>query len=1415
MEVSKLSRENLEDRVYELTSENTELKKQRLSQDEKMKRLATKILRLKSDMKKLQVGKPTKYTNDLEIVEDLKMKIAKQEQEISSLKQKLLLAKNATPEQNQNRSKSLKGYSFVEPRIDTGLPYKQGGVVTPGKKTPIRQKPPQFPQYGQSMLNNAKLEIEQLDQIVDQLKYQLQVVEEEKQDLLNRQQDLELGYENKLLSLREQLLEQQRTGISEDIDIINLQRKIKDYEDQLGDSDTKVLKVRNELTVCKKERDRAEDEASDLRTQVERLTAQLRASQNRADNSLLQSNQAHELSIALEEVEREREILKQENSRLIEDVFDIEKEKTYKQNERKLRDRIKQLEHRLERLQSTTQEALPEHDEIFDKYLIEKDRANELEHTVNKLELTNRELVIQLDRARELLEEEEKNRVREREARLAEEQESVTRDTGPKEPTPSVSKMLQLEVESEVGEDPAAEMRELQAEHANLVMELEKTNMLLDIQYKLKQDYQDEVAALTAKYDRARREFARREDETAKLLDVRNHKINKLELQLRDIAYGTKLVKIEPTSDSESPADYNISLERGQNVLEIHIGKLFLSQDTVLNPDEKIFVVLNFYHFETVITKVTGGMQPDFNTTSQNVVNVDDFFLKFLQTETASVYLYTCNGVEFRCIGACQLSFKEIVNQPSNSRVHGSLQLIGTSGETNGVVFANLEYYTRLKFPITHSLTLYKEKLKANTYLNSNTNQTDKVAEGVQRDNYNELKITVLNCSQLKSPTQPSPYVMYKFYTFEDHDTPIIDSSNSPQYNDIMTFPVTVDGHLHRYLTQATCHLYVFDDSQELDSLLGVVEVPLLPLAHGKDISGVFEISNRTLGGGAVGVMAVKMEWSMSYLPPSFLPDILTPDPADRGDRMYSCDVNTAQKLLPEHYEQISREQDEERRKEEIRRMEDLKRRDEAASRRREEEQRLQEEELIKEQKKESPFQHQVTFKIEEAGEREELTAETWEAPRTEFLSFRSVEEYERAVRKSREISQESEGSTNSNISLVQEAPKTMISGSRSDDVPRDKVDVITCDQVTRDEFDNVTRAQTVEVKAGVSEEEVSEEIEEEILTENSLSEQEISQKAGAEGENGKEGSSTSVTQLAPDDKPQVSRIKKLEQSILDESTDEDDVVLGTFEVTSTTPVPQHSGEDAEAEQPDTPAVQPTPFDTTFFEEEPSEDSLENLILPRGETAGADEDETLEQVTERMMSSDEDEMVVMASRDMMNTRDMSRTADSLDLGETVSSTPDPTPRPPPLVVIIHYLSFSPDAFFVVEGQVEQVFVEYKLLNVDPADTETPGSVKVTPNTKLNFNFRKTFYIERETEDWRLLKDIVNNSAEKKITFTVVSDPGEDTDAECSNLCRASVDLPVTEDIIEEELPLLGDINGETVGMLCVTIETMSAIRALT
>lgn len=47
---------------------------------------------------------------------------------------------------------------------------------------------------------------------------------------------------------------------------------------------------------------------------------------------------------------------------------------------------------------------------------------------------------------------------------------------------------------------------------------------------------------------------------------------------------------------------------------------------------------------------------------------------------------------------------------------------------------------------------------------------------------------------------QPSPYCVYKFFDFPDHDTSIINSSNSPEFNDLHTFPVTMAADLDGYL---------------------------------------------------------------------------------------------------------------------------------------------------------------------------------------------------------------------------------------------------------------------------------------------------------------------------------------------------------------------------------------------------------------------------------------------------------------------------------------------------------------------------------------------------------------------------------------------------------------------------------------
>jgi hypothetical protein len=47
---------------------------------------------------------------------------------------------------------------------------------------------------------------------------------------------------------------------------------------------------------------------------------------------------------------------------------------------------------------------------------------------------------------------------------------------------------------------------------------------------------------------------------------------------------------------------------------------------------------------------------------------------------------------------------------------------------------------------------------------------------------------------------QPSPYCVYKFYDFGDHDTNIVHNSNEPVFNDAKTFTVPMTEELDSYL---------------------------------------------------------------------------------------------------------------------------------------------------------------------------------------------------------------------------------------------------------------------------------------------------------------------------------------------------------------------------------------------------------------------------------------------------------------------------------------------------------------------------------------------------------------------------------------------------------------------------------------
>lgn len=107
---------------------------------------------------------------------------------------------------------------------------------------------------------------------------------------------------------------------------------------------------------------------------------------------------------------------------------------------------------------------------------------------------------------------------------------------------------------------------------------------------------------------------------------------------------------------------------------------------------------------------------------------------------------------------------------------------------------------------------------------------------------WNEFRVRIEGCAGLRSRwlgSQPSPYAMYQFFTFPDHDTVIIPSSNNPHFGDLRTFPLRVTPELHHYLLRESLWVYVFDDEDtEAENYLGKAQIPLLPLAHGRSVTG-------------------------------------------------------------------------------------------------------------------------------------------------------------------------------------------------------------------------------------------------------------------------------------------------------------------------------------------------------------------------------------------------------------------------------------------------------------------------------------------------------------------------------------------------------------------------------------------------
>ncbi|XP_006897157.1 PREDICTED: protein fantom isoform X2 [Elephantulus edwardii] len=884
--VSRVSREELEDRFLRLHDENIILKQHARKQEDKIKRMATKLIRLVNDKKRYERvgGVPKRLGRDVEMeemIERLQEKVHELERQNEALKNRLISAKQQLQIQGYRQTP----YNHVQSRINTGrrkVNENAGTQECPRKgmrfqNADVAKTPqPMLTKQGNSLLEEARGEIRNLENVTQTQRGQIEELEHLTNILKTQLRQKENEIELSLLQLREQQATEQRSNIRDNVEMIKLHKQLVEKSNALSVMEGKFIQLQEKQKTLRISHDALMANGNELNMQLKEQRLKCCNLEKQLNSMTFSEKRLEELQDRINDLEKERELLKENYDKLYNSAFNDAQEEQWKLREQQLKVQIAQLE-------ATLKSDLTDKAEILDRLKTEKDKYEKLIQENKDLQLQYLEQKQQLD--------ELKNRMKffdkESDVNVDELREALLLIKAQKEQKNGGDPSFLEKIDNKSNKDLERSMRELQATHAETVQELEKTRNMLIMQHKINKDYQMEVEVVTQKMENLQRDYELKVEQYVHLLDLRAARIQKLEAQLNDIAYGTKQYKFKSKimpDDSVDEFDETIHLERGENLFEIHINKVHFSSEVFQASGDKepvTFCTYAFYDFELQTTPLVQGLHPEYNFTSQYLIHVNDLFLQYIQKNTVTLEVHQAYSTDYETVAACQLRFHEILEK--SGRIFSKASLVGTKGDSPH--FGTVEYWFRLRVPMEQAIRLYQERAKALGYITSNFKRPDKMQWLSQKTpqttllrstdltdgNLNELYITIKCCSQLKSRAshlQPHPYVVYKFFDFADHDTAIIPSSNDPHFDDQMCFPVPMNMDLDRYLKSESLNFYVFDDSDTQENIyIGKVSVPLISLAHDRCISGIFELADHNKH--PAGTIHVVLKWKFTYLPPS------------------------------------------------------------------------------------------------------------------------------------------------------------------------------------------------------------------------------------------------------------------------------------------------------------------------------------------------------------------------------------------------------------------------------------------------------------------------------------------------------------------------------------------------------------------
>ncbi|KAF3830330.1 hypothetical protein GH733_004149 [Mirounga leonina] len=714
-----------------------------------------------------------------------------------------------------------------------------------------------------------------------------------------------------------------RASIKENIELIRLKKLLHERNTSLVATKAQLTEVQEAYETLLQKNQGILSAAHDaLLGQVNELKAELKEQSKKAvslksqleDVSILQMT-LKEFQERVEDLEKERNLLNDNYEKLLENMLDSSNQPHWSTELVG-----EQLQQKVSQLQDQLDTELEEKRKVLLQLSREKAQNKDLQLEVTNL-LQKHKQEVEILQNQEIISQS-----------LDRQSEPATHPALFQETTPTEP----CEPKNQEEKKLSQMLSELQVSHAETTLELEKTRDMLLLQRKINVCYQEELEAMMTKADNESKDHKEKLERLNQLLDLKNNRINQLEVlcshlgpvtwlvlvlplctcleggllhlgrrhippvlrptvfeQLKDVAYGTRQLSLcletLPAHGDEGKVDISL-LHQSENLFELHIHQAFLTSAALAQAGDTqptTFCTYSFYDFETHCTPLAVGPQPLYDFTSQYVVEIDSLFLNYLHGASAQLDLHQAVASEHHTLAAGWICFERVLE--TVEKVRGSTTLTGAGGEDFGV----LEYWMRLRFPIGSSLQAGNKRKKAQAYLSASVLGAWEAREDKSRSDtwkhQNELRVEIIRCYGLRSRrlgTQPSPYVMYRFFTFSDHDTAIIPASNNPCFRDQARFPVLVTSDLDKYLRREALSVYVFDDEDsEAGSYLGRVQVPLLPLAQNKSIKGDFNLTDPA--GNPNGFVEAKLDWKSVYLPPeSFLKPEAQPEEKDTKDSL-------------------------------------------------------------------------------------------------------------------------------------------------------------------------------------------------------------------------------------------------------------------------------------------------------------------------------------------------------------------------------------------------------------------------------------------------------------------------------------------------------------------------------------------------